>query len=227
MKKLVGLLVNFVVKIVGKKRIIHYTFTTDEMTAYSMLNFHYLQEEGWWPSFNLKKPVDKNLQPLPWTTYSFIDFIDTRLSKNMNILEYGSGNSSLYFSKRVSEVYSIEHHKEWFEHISKQKNENMNMVLVNENAEDYSKAISKLNKRFDLILVDGLFRNECAAEAYKYLSDSGVLLFDDTERSEYNISFELLKKNGFKRLDFWGFAPGLFYKKCTSVFYRTDNCLGI
>lgn len=227
MKKIISAFVNLAVKIIGKNRIIHYTFTTDEITAYSMLNFHYLKEEGWWPSFNLKKPVDKNYQPLPWTTYSFIDFIDTRLTKNMNIIEYGSGNSSLYFSKKVGEVFSIEHHKEWFESISKQKTENMNMVLVNENVEDYSNAITQLNKKFDLILVDGLFRNECAAVAYKYLSPNGVLLFDDTERSEYKTTFDLMESNGFKKLDFWGFAPGLFYKKCTTIFYRDGNCLGI
>jgi len=36
-----------------------------------------------------------------------------------------------------------------------------------------------------------------------------------------------LKQLGYNDLDFWGIAPGIFYKKCTSILYRDNNCLGI
>jgi predicted O-methyltransferase YrrM len=33
-------------------------------------------------------------------------------------LEFGSGRSTLYFSKRLDELYSIEHHQEWYEKVN-------------------------------------------------------------------------------------------------------------
>jgi hypothetical protein len=69
----------------------------------------YLKEIGWIESFKMKMPVDKDLKPIPWMTYPFIDFISDRLSPDMEIFEYGSGNSTLYFASKVKWVYSIEH----------------------------------------------------------------------------------------------------------------------
>ena len=33
--------------------------------------------------------------------------------------------------------------------------------------------------------------------------------------------------DAYNELDFWGIAPGIFYNKCTSIFYKDNNCLGI
>ena len=43
-------------------------------------------------------PIDKNSNPLPWVTYGFIDFISERLNKSIDVFEYGSGNSTLWYA---------------------------------------------------------------------------------------------------------------------------------
>lgn len=55
----------------------------------------YLYEIGWINSFQNKMPMNKSGAPFPWVTYSFIDYISSRLKLDMDIFEYGSGNSTL------------------------------------------------------------------------------------------------------------------------------------
>ncbi|MCH7771611.1 MAG: FkbM family methyltransferase, partial [Bacteroidetes bacterium] len=69
---------------------------------------------GWFSAFKAGEPVDKNFEPLPWLTYPFIDFITERLSKEFNIFEFRSGNSTLFFAERVKQISSVEHNSEWY-----------------------------------------------------------------------------------------------------------------
>ena len=86
---------------------------------------------------------------------------------------------------------------------------------------------NNLGEEFDIVIVDGRDRVNCIKNSISSLSDSGVMILDDSERSEYIDGIQFLSLNNFKKLDFWGISPGLFYKKCTTVFYKQNNCLGI
>ena len=37
----------------------------------------------------------------------------------------------------------------------------------------------------------------------------------------------IVSDRGFRELDFWGMAPIIRYNKCTAIYYRDRNCLGI
>lgn len=79
----------------------------------------YLNSIGWFIAFDEKQAVDANGEPLPWVTYSFIDFIRDRITKKLNIFEYGSGSSTAFYAKRAASVTSVEHDKDWFDLVSK------------------------------------------------------------------------------------------------------------
>jgi len=53
---------------------------------------------------------------LPWLNFAAIDFIKNFLEnkKNLQVFEYGSGGSTLFFLKKGYSVVSIEHCKEWY-----------------------------------------------------------------------------------------------------------------
>ena len=55
---------------------------------------------------------------LPWITFPAIRFLEKRLAKDMVIYEFGSGGSTLFFTKRVKQVYSVEHDPDWFRTVS-------------------------------------------------------------------------------------------------------------
>ena len=197
----------------------------------TLLSFNdkgYLDEIGWFNAFDNKTPVDGGGNPIPWVTYSFIDFIKERLNKQHTIFEFGSGNSTFFYAKYAGIVVSVEHDKEWYDKIVSTKPENAELIfceLIRDG--DYCRMPIKLEETFDIIIVDGRDRVNCCKQAVKAVSANGVIVLDDSERDFYKEGITFLKNKGFKELSFSGISPGLFYRKSTSVFYRTDNCLGI
>jgi hypothetical protein len=197
----------------------------------TLLSFNdkgYLDQIGWFNAFDSRSPVDQDNNPIPWVTYSFIDFIKERLKKQHTVFEFGSGNSTYFYAKYSGLVVSVEHDKEWFDKISGNKPENSEMIfceLVRDG--DYCRVPVKLEEKFDIIIVDGRDRVNCCKQSVDALSETGVVVLDDSEREDYREGISFLKGKGFKEMDFTGISPGLFYRKATSVFYRPENCLGI
>ena len=194
----------------------------------SMYRIGYLSEIGWIDSFKKKMPVDDNSNPLPWVTYSFIDFISDRLNKNMDIFEYGSGNSTLWYAIRVNSIISVEHDRAWFDKIKKNMPKNSNIYYQElEYGGLYSQFSSQLDRKFSMVIVDGRDRVCCIKNAINSIKDDGVIVLDDSEREAYDEAVSFLLSNNFKKIDFWGISPGLFYKKNTTIFYKEKNCLDI
>lgn len=188
----------------------------------------YLAAIGWFTAFDTQQAVDAEGLPLPWVTYSFIDFIKTRLNKELSIFEYGSGNSTLFYAKHVKRVVSVEHDEAWFNKIVKEKAPNAEMIFTHlEKNGAYSQKAKLLGEKFDIIIVDGRDRVNCCIHSVEALTANGVLVLDDSERDFYNEARIHLTAKGFKELSFSGISPGMFYYKATSIFYKTDNCLGI
>ena len=77
------------------------------------------------------------------------------------VLEWGSGTSTIYFSKIVKQFVSIEHNTEWYNRISSQITDNVEYYYVAphgfKNDEELDKNVSDLLCRAnDPVLVDGI-----------------------------------------------------------------------
>lgn len=194
----------------------------------SMNESGYLYNIGWINSFKYRIPIDKDSNPLPWVTYGFMDFISDRLNITMDIFEFGAGNSTLWYADKVNTVTSVEHDNAWFEKIQENmpKNVNINYKKLKYDGE-YSKFPNTLDNKFDIVIVDGRDRVNCMKNAIRSIKDNGVIVLDDSERQQYKDGIDFLLNHNFKKIDFWGISPGLFYKKNTTVFYKKNNCLGI
>ena len=193
----------------------------------SYAKYGYLKETGWIKSFILQKPVDDSGNPIPWNTYSYIDFISQRLKKNMSIFEYGSGYSTLYYQKKVNFVASVEHDMDWYNKLSLMISDNVKLCHEPLEGIAYESAPIKFKEFFSIIIIDGRKRVECMYEAIKYLKDDGVIVLDDSYRDEYKEGIEFLKLNNFKQIPFFSIVPGYLSKSCTSIFYKKNNCLDI
>ncbi|HKG07042.1 MAG TPA: hypothetical protein VKB19_11315 [Pedobacter sp.] len=188
----------------------------------------YLAEKGWFDAYKTKSAIDQDGNPIAWVTYSFIDFIKERISKQHDIFEFGSGNSTLFYAGLAKSVYSVEHDKAWFEKSSKINLANVNMIhsdLVP--GGDYCKTAIATGMKFHMIIVDGRDRVNCCKQSLHSLTEDGVVVLDDSERAEYEEAKAFFKANGFKHLPFSGMAPGAIVSKCTSIFYKSDNALDI
>lgn len=194
----------------------------------SQRDFGYLNEIGWFESFKALKSIDRKGNPLPWFSYPFIDFIAPRLTMDLVLFEFGSGNSTLFFAERVKSVISVEHNKEWYQIVNSTKPSNVKLVQTeSDSVNDYLEYFNNLKEKVDIIIVDGLHRNECLINSINKLSENGVIILDDSERSEYQNGIDFILGYGFKRLEFWGITPTVLFKKCTTVFYKSNNCLKV
>ncbi len=189
----------------------------------------YLKEEGWFKSFELKQPLDKNDNPIPWFTYPAIEFLKGRLSKEFSVFEYGCGNSTLFFSERIKEIISVETNPEWYNKIKLKLKSNCNLILYDNKPVDYNyeEIIKQFDKKFDIIVIDAIKRNEVMKVAVDYVKSNGVIILDNSDIDEYKPGIEYLIEKGFKKLDFWGIQAGYFNKTCTTIFYKSHNCLDI
>lgn len=188
----------------------------------------YLQSRGWFQSFVSSMPVNQQGRAIPWLTYPAIEFLEKRVKKQMSVFEYGSGNSTIWWSGLVSTITSCEHDKSWYDKMNSNLPANvryLHFVLIR--GGDYSKVIGQYDKEFDIVVIDGRDRVNCAMNSLNALKKNGVILFDDSDRDLYQEGYDYLNSNGFKRLDFWGIGPITAYAKCTSIFYKQDNCLDL
>ena len=179
---------------------------------------------------------------LPWLTYESIDSIEKYLSKEMNVFEWGSGSSTIFFAKRVKRIISIEHDYDWYKKVtnhlrSKKLNKNAKVIYkkpikimsnkkrANEEQEDYknysfkgySSAINKYPDRyFDLILVDGRARINCIKLATKKIKKGGWIVFDNADADKY--SKGIININSLDRLNFKGIGSFNSYSWLTTIF---------
>jgi hypothetical protein len=85
----------------------------------------------------------------------------------------------------------------------------------------YAYHIVKLDKLFDFVVIDGMARRLCTFLAVNYIKPTGFIIFDNSNRSDYDIAYILLEEAGFRQIPFWGLAPGANFFTCTSFFTRS------
>lgn len=203
-----------------------------ERPAYNTLIYNkksFLYELGWMESKKRNYPCEKDGSELPWMNYSIIAFIKERLSKDLNLFEFGSGYSTMFYSRLAKSVTSVEHDKSWYDLVVTKIPKNVQLIFIEEDIDGkYCRSIKTNDKRFHIVIVDGKDRVNCLKQSINSLENNGVILLDDSHRKDYKEGFIFLQNLGFKKINFQGLKPGgngsLDY---STLFYRTDNCLSI
>lgn len=121
--------------------------------------------------------------------------------KPRHCLEWGSGNSTIYFpsvhKKIIKSWIAIEHSGHYIQDIRSLLPDNANIIWVPE-SEWYVDSV-KHSRIFDFILIDGLHRERCLEIAKDIISDDGIILLHDSGRAEYQ---DFIKKyNGTILID--------------------------
>jgi hypothetical protein len=213
---------------VGREKLIQLLSRKLELSLLGFKTEGYLYDIGWIRSIVSEEVVDKEGKPLPWLTYPAISFFEERLNKKLKIFEFGSGNSTFYYAGKTDCVCSVEHDKSWFDKLTHTLPGNVELFFCPlEPGGEYCNYASKAGRQFDMIFVDGRDRVNCCKNSIASLHQQGVIVLDDSERERYRDAFSFLRDIGFKKIDFWGMAPMVNYIKCTTIFYRDNNCLGI
>lgn len=195
---------------------------------YSLLRSGPLKESGWFRSMKEGSPVNLDGKPIPWFTYPAIEFLEKRVCTTMTVFEYGCGNSTMWWANRVQEVVSVEHDKIWYENIHKIVPSNVNLFHIElEYGGKYSKKIIEYDRYFDIVIIDGRDRVNCAKNSLKSLKPDGIIIWDNSDRPEYKEGYDFLKQHGFGKIEFIGLVPAIIQKGETGIFYRDKNCFSI
>jgi hypothetical protein len=169
------------------------------------------------------RAVDREGAPLPWYTDPAVDLLRAKDFSDCRVLEFGAGQSTLWWAARAREVVTFEDDPTWCAELAPLLPANVHLYRVRPNRTAMADALGK-EARFDIAVVDGLDRFEAAQLAIEFLADEGAILFDDSDGHwgpppTYPI-IDLLRDAGFLRIDFYGYAPGVVLPHCTSLFFR-------
>ncbi len=181
---------------------------------------------GWYKSAWQNASVDKDGQPIPWLTYPAIHYLESnsKVLKGATVYEFGSGNSTLWWAKKAKSVTSVEYFNKWFKKLGPSLPNNVSYVFAeNNDTHDFANAILQEKNNFDIIIVDGRDRVQCALNAAQKLTKNGVIIWDNSERERYQTGVKKLHKLGFKQLEFFGPVPIDNKLEITSIFYRPNN----
>ena len=161
---------------------------------------------------------------LPYMNSKEISDLITYIHRDCEMLEVGGGNSTLFFSRLVKKLVTLEHNKEWADKITSlmkiysKCDWKINVVEPSfpqshpfdpaqpGQFDDYINYISNLNKeQFDIVLIDGRDRVRSTIASIPSLKKGGVLLIHDFwNRPKYHSilnlqELELIKdENSFK-----------------------------
>lgn len=167
--------------------------------------------------------IDKSGNPIPWYTYSAIEYLSNLDFSNKNIFEYGAGNSTLWWAKVARNAVSVEHDLSWFNKINSiiQDMASNTKLMLEQDKSRYIESILYQNIIFDVIIIDGVYRSECARIIENKLnlnSPEGCLVILDNSDWYPKTAKYLREELNFIEIDFHGFGPINNYTWTTSLF---------
>lgn len=171
---------------------------------------------------------------LPWWPFSAIKYIEGKLrDQQFKVFEWGSGASTVWLSRRVQSVVSVEHDVGWANtvnlELSKRELRNVSLCSIPpQNSDtpripsgksgflnlDFSNYVDSITKfgNFDLIVIDGRARVDCWKQACVHLKQGGYIVFDNYNRSRYQIDTK-----GFRVVFFSGLTPASVWPTHTMI----------
>ncbi len=149
---------------------------------------------------------------IPMYTYPCLEYLDSFDWDGAKVFEYGSGYSTIWWSgHKKANVTAVELDKEWYERI-KINTKGVNLTLET----DKDKYTTSCDGEYDVIIVDGNWRAECAAHAIKNIKKDGMILLDNTDM--YEAAKQVLDESGLIPIHFHGFKPIHVESETTSCY---------
>lgn len=170
---------------------------------------------GQYRSILFRSPVDRSGSPIPWYTYPALEYLHSFDFAESEVFEFGAGNSSRYWARMARRVVSVEDNSAWFETVCKTAHSNQKVILCTA-ADEYVSSLGRQDQTFDVVIIDGKWRDRCGEEAVRYVARDGMIILDNSERHPDLCAF--LRNNGFFQIDFNGFGPINAYCWTTSIF---------
>ena len=172
----------------------------------------------------------------PWIVYAALGYVATHIPAELNVGEFGSGGSTLYWLSKGASVVTVEHDYQWAqkvqEKVTSQQQDSLDIRVVEPeplktsgpevNTEyrsnnhmfqhysfrRYAHALDDLPaESLDLILIDGRARSSSLRAAFDKLRPGGLVVFDNSDRLEYAPALAWAEERGVSWKHFVGPVP--------------------
>jgi predicted O-methyltransferase YrrM len=151
------------------------------------------------------------IKDVPWLHPAVTAYLETLLTKDMEVLEHGCGGSTIWMAERVKFVRCAEHNNEYAKAV--------NLLAPSNVMIKYGGKIGDFGKNFDLIFIDGITSERTAwmFEAPKLINPGGIIVVDNFNRPEYTKAVEYLRRACDYYVTFMTNSPGV--KHTVTEFY--------
>lgn len=129
---------------------------------------------------------------VPWMPQSAVEILADMVKSSDRCLEWGSGDSTSWLSRRTASIVSAEHDPQWYERVrmqlAAQGDDPRKVRLLSLDPRDrptespYVRLIDEFDPgQIDICFVDGEHRATCMLEAIPKLASGGLLILDDAQ----------------------------------------------
>lgn len=166
-----------------------------------------------------RRPADSEGRPLPWCTYPFLDFAADWNTSRWHVLEFGSGQSTLYWAARVARVVAFENKADWLAEMSAKVPANVELRAFPD-AQTLDE-LPRLSPKPDLVIIDGFRREACATKSLEAFGTRPLYVLDNADW--FPRTAAVLRNAGLHEIRFKGFGPVNNYAWATSLLVGREN----
>lgn len=156
------------------------------------------------------RTLDADGRLMPWYTRPCLEWLITLPLKKMTVFEYGCGDSSKWFIDNARASSGVDHNERWIPY--------EDGYWCTQNKVEYINSPAHIEGNWDgyeIVVVDGLYRDDCAEYALKCLKKGGYLIADNFEQASADLTDWPLTRELTKHL------PMTLYKEPTHIDWQT------
>lgn len=130
------------------------------------------------------RTLDDNGNVMPWYTRPCLAWLITLPLKTMTVFEYGCGVSSNWFIRNTAASYGVDNNQEWLP----EKSEG---YWYTKDKAEYINSPGHIEgdlTGYDIIVIDGIYRDDCTEYALKFLKKGGYLIADNFEQPSADLA---------------------------------------
>ena len=127
---------------------------------------------------------------LPWWPFPAKEAIESLIQPNWNVIEFGSGSSTIWLAARARHVHSFEDNPEWYEKVRHRLSlQNLsNVTLRLRQGATFYDLRDFEDHTFDLAIVDGYCRFGCVQAVLPKLKAGGFIYLDNSDADKDALS---------------------------------------
>ena len=161
-------------------------------------------------------PLNNKGEIIPMYTYPCYEYLNSIDWKNADVFEYGCGYSTIWWKGKNVNYIGVEDDKKWYDLLKK----NQPNIQLKEDLKDYVNLIYEIDKKFDVIVIDGQGRFDCVKPALDCIKKDGMIILDNSDW--HTNTKEQLDNSNLIPIHFHGFKALHIDSETTSCYISRD-----